>query len=84
MYWGGRSYLGKQREYPAQVTTDANGHFTVAGLLPGIKYVLNWFPEAPQGGVYEIPLATVSLEAGTATKDLGDLKPNVPPDVSFP
>jgi RNA polymerase sigma factor (sigma-70 family) len=70
---GSTSFLGQPRPYPAVVTADAQGRFTVTGLLPGIKYVLHWLPEAPNGGFYLIQLATVSLEAGKTTKDLGDL-----------
>jgi hypothetical protein len=75
IYFAGSTlFLNERRPYPTPVTADAKGHFTVAGLLPGIKYVLHWLPEAPNGGVYVIQLATVSLEAGKTTKDLGDLK----------
>src|SRR5262249_26884726 len=85
MYFAGASpFPQEQGPYPAPVTTDAKGQFTVTGLLPGIKYVFNWFPKAPGGGSYLVELATLSLEAGSTTKDLGDLKPTVPPDVSFP
>src|SRR5262249_25996570 len=80
LYFAGSEFLlREQRPYPAPVTGDATGHFKVAGLLPGIKYVLNSFPEAPGGGYYFLTLATVSLEAGKTTKDLGDLKlPDIP------
>jgi RNA polymerase sigma factor (sigma-70 family) len=67
---GSSSVPAPQRAYPAPVRTDARGQFTVAGLLPGIKYVLNSFPEAPDGGSQ---LATVSVEAGAKTQLIGEV-----------
>jgi hypothetical protein len=79
MYFAGSSFLGEGRPYPASVTADAQGHFKVAGLLPGIKYALTWFPEAPGGGSYVIQLACVSLKAGKTNEDLRDLRlPDLP------
>jgi protocatechuate 3,4-dioxygenase beta subunit len=64
----------EERPYPTAVTADAKGHFTVAGLLPGIKFALKVYRKAPNGEeITENQLSILSLEAGK-TKNLGDLK----------
>jgi hypothetical protein len=71
---GSPNFLGDSRPYPPSVTADAQGRFKVTGLLPGIKYALTWFPEAPTGGYYMIHLASVTLKADKINQDLGDLR----------
>jgi hypothetical protein len=70
----------RDNPYPAPTTVDAEGHFKVVGLLPGIKYTLHSLPpKAPEQISNPVAgLGSVSLEAGKTTADLGDLKINVP------
>ncbi len=57
-------------------TTDREGRFRIAELMPGLKYVLFAYEEnAPQGTpfAYHNRELIVTVESGKA-KDLGDLK----------
>src|SRR5262249_41295423 len=68
-------------EYPqwskilnAETTTDRDGRFRVAGLVPGLTYrVYVWDGEPGKGVFVSIPETTAVAETGK-TKDVGDLK----------
>jgi RNA polymerase sigma factor (sigma-70 family) len=72
--WGYSAWL--HLELGGTTTTDRDGRFRLAGLMPGLKYVLFAYEEnAPQGTpfAYQAKDLIFVLESGK-TKDLGDLK----------